>query len=358
MNKDICSLGMTEFLSEKYICRTNGGTEFFMFMFLVGIIAIIVAVIALVYVMTKCKHGTYPNHKKVGLVVMALSLVIGITGIAVNCITTIPTGHTGIVTTFGRVEDYTFEAGVHTKLPWQQVVKMDNRIQKAVVDMSCFSSDIQEVDTSYTINYQIEKANAQTIYRTIGQHYYDTIILPRIQESVKSMIAKYDAENLIASREKLSTEIKDDLTAKLAVYNVEVIDASIENLDFSDAFTNAVEAKQVAAQEKLKAEIQQEQANIEAKAAAERAVIAAQADAEKAVIAAEAAAEAQKKEADAKAYAGEKEAEANEKIAASLSQELIDYKTVEQWNGELPTYVGGEGTLPILNMNNDAKTAE
>lgn len=329
-----------------------------MFFFIIGVLSLLIAVCTIVYTAKKCKHGAYPNHKKAGTAIVAIALLIGIVGITADCITTIPTGHTGIVTTFGRVEDYTYEAGVHTKAPWQQVVKMDNRIQKAIVDMSCFSSDIQEVDTSYTINYQIEKANAQTIYRTIGQDYYTTIILPRIQESVKSMIAKYDAEKLIASREQLSSQIREDLTAKLAVYNVEVIDASIENLDFSDAFTNAVEAKQVAAQEKLKAEIQQEQANIEAKAAAERAVIAAQAEAEKAVIQAEAAAEAQRKEADAKAYAGEKEAEANEKIAASLSQELIDYKTVEQWNGELPTYVGGEGTMPILNFGNDAKAAE
>lgn len=329
-----------------------------MFFFIIGVLSLLIAVCTIVYTAKKCKHGAYPNHKKAGTAIVAIAILVGIFAISADCITTIPTGHTGIVTTFGRVEDYTYEAGVHTKAPWQQVVKMDNRIQKAIVDMSCFSSDIQEVDTSYTINYQIEKANAQTIYRTIGQDYYTTIILPRIQESVKSMIAKYDAEKLIASREQLSSQIREDLTAKLAVYNVEVIDASIENLDFSDAFTNAVEAKQVAAQEKLKAEIQQEQANIEAKAAAERAVIAAQAEAEKAVIQAEAAAEAQKKEADAKAYAGEKEAEANEKIAASLSQELIDYKTVEQWNGELPTYVGGEGTMPILNFGNDAKAAE
>jgi regulator of protease activity HflC (stomatin/prohibitin superfamily) len=329
-----------------------------MFFFIIGVLSLLIAVCTIVYTAKKCKHGAYPNHKKAGTAIVAIAILVGIVAISADCITTIPTGHTGIVTTFGRVEDYTYEAGVHTKAPWQQVVKMDNRIQKAIVDMSCFSSDIQEVDTSYTINYQIEKANAQTIYRTIGQDYYTTIILPRIQESVKSMIAKYDAEKLIASREQLSSQIREDLTAKLAVYNVEVIDASIENLDFSDAFTNAVEAKQVAAQEKLKAEIQQEQANIEAKAAAERAVIAAQAEAEKAVIQAEAAAEAQRKEADAKAYAGEKEAEANEKIAASLSQELIDYKTVEQWNGELPTYVGGEGTMPILNFGNDAKAAE
>ena len=319
-------------------------------LFLIGILALAVAFGALGYVSKKCKHGTYPKQKAAALVIAALCFVFGAFGIVTDCITTIPTGHTGIVTTFGRVENYTLEAGVHAKAPWQQVVKMDNRIQKAVVEMSCFSSDIQEVDTNYTINYQINKANAQEIYRSIGPSYYDTIILPRIQESVKSMIAKYDAEELIESREKLSGEIKADLTAKLAVYNVEVIDASIENLDFSDAFTTAVEAKQVAAQEKLKAEIQQEQANIEAKAAAERAVIAAEAEAEKALLAAEAEAEAKKKAADAMAYAGEKEAEANEKIAASLSNDLIEYKKVEQWDGELPTYVGGDGTIPVLNF--------
>ena len=330
----------------------------FMFLFGIGVLAVIVAVISLVYVLKKCKHGTYPKQKKIGLAVTAIALVGGIFFMACDCITTIPTGHTGIVTTFGRVEDYTYEAGVHTKAPWQQVVKMDNRIQKASVEMSCFSSDIQEVSTIYTINYQIEKANAQTIYRTIGKDYYTTIILPRIEESVKSMIAKYNAESLIASREQLSVEIREDLTAKLAAYNVEVIDASIENLDFSDAFTNAVEAKQVAAQEKLKAEIQQEQANIEAKAAAERAVIAAQAEAEKAVIEAEAQAEAAKKEADAKAYAGEKEAEANKKISESLTEELIEYKTVEQWNGELPTYMGGEGTVPVLNFGQNTNENE
>lgn len=330
----------------------------FMFLFGIGVLAVIVAVISLVYVLKKCKHGTYPKQKKIGLAVTAIALVGGIFFMACDCITTIPTGHTGIVTTFGRVEDYTYEAGVHTKAPWQQVVKMDNRIQKASVEMFCFSSDIQEVSTVYTINYQIEKANAQTIYRTIGKDYYTTIILPRIEESVKSMIAKYNAESLIASREQLSVEIREDLTAKLAAYNVEVIDASIENLDFSDAFTNAVEAKQVAAQEKLKAEIQQEQANIEAKAAAERAVIAAQAEAEKAVIEAEAQAEAAKKEADAKAYAGEKEAEANEKISESLTKELIEYKTVEQWNGELPTYMGGEGTVPVLNFGQNTNENE
>lgn len=321
-----------------------------MFLFTIGILALAVAIGAVIYVLKNCKQGTYPKKKRAGLAVAAAGVVLAVFFISSDCITSIPTGHTGIVTTFGRVEDYTYEAGLHVKMPWQQVIKMDNRIQKKIVEMKCFSSDIQEVDAVYTINYQIEKANAQTIYRTIGQDYYDTIILPRIQESVKSVIAKYNAESLISSRESLSNEIITSLIAKLQVYNIEVIDASIENLDFSDTYTDAVEAKQVAEQNKLKAEIEQEQAIIEAEAAAERALIEAEAAAQRAIIEAEAKAEAQKKEADAKAYAGEKEAEANEKIAASLSEDLIDYKMVEQWNGELPTYVGGEGTLPILDL--------
>lgn len=311
-----------------------------MFLFVLGAIAVLIGIGFVFYVMKKCKNGTYPMKKRIGAGVSSVCLVVGAAMIIMSCITSIPTGHTGIVTTFGRVENYTYEAGIHSKAPWQQVIKMDNRIQKSVVELSCFSSDIQEVATVYTINYQIEKANAQTIYRTIGQDYYSTVIIPRIQESVKSVIAKYNAESLIASREKLSMEIKSILIEKLAAYNIEVIDASIENLDFSDTYTDAVEAKQVAEQNKLKAQIEQEQAILEAEAAAKRALIEAEAEAE-----------VKKIDADAKAYAGEKEAEANEKIAGSLSSDLIEYKFMEKWDGKLPIYYGGEGsTIPILNF--------
>lgn len=318
-----------------------------MFLFVIGILALVASIGIIISVLKKCKNGMFPKKKKAGSAACGACLVLGIALISISCITSIPTGHTGIVTTFGRVEDYTYEAGIHAKAPWQQVIKMDNRIQKSMVELSCFSSDIQEVATIYTLNYQIEKANAQTIYRTIGKDYYSTVIEPRVQESVKSVIAKYNAESLIASREQLSSEIKAILVEKLAAYNIEVIDASIENLDFSDTYTDAVEAKQVAEQNKLKAQIEQEQAILEAEAAAERAVIEA-----------EAAAEVQKIEADAKAYAGEKEAEANAKIGDSLSSDLIEYKYVEKWDGKLPTYVGGEGgTLPILNIGANNGTA-
>ncbi len=302
-------------------------------MFFGGIILILAA---LVTIAVSIKSG---KKKITGIGILVL--VMGGMIVAGSCVSSVPTGHTGIVTTFGQVEDYTFEAGIHFKMPWQEVVNMDNRNQKATVDLSCFSSDIQEVDVTYTINYQIEKANAQTIYKTIGTGYFATVIAPRIQEAVKSVIAKYNAENLIANREKLSAEVRAILVDKLEQYNIEVLDASIENLDFSDVFTNAVEAKQVAEQNKLKAEIEQQQAIIEAEAAAERAKIEA-----------EAAAEVKRVEADAKLYATEKEAEANAKLAASLTDVLIQYYYAMSWDGKLPTYMAGEGgsTFPILDM--------
>ncbi len=257
-------------------------------------------------------------------------------------IVTVPTGHTGILTTFGKVEDITLEAGVHFKLPYQQVIVMDNRTQKATLDLSCFSSDIQEVPVVYSINYQIKKENAQTIYKSVGVDYYNIVMVPRIQEAVKSVIANYTAENLIGSREVLSQEITEILIKELEVYNIIVVNTSIENLDFSDAFTNAVEEKQVAEQQKLKAKIEQDQLNIEAEALAQREIIAANAEAEVTKIQAEVA-----------QYAGEREAEKNRKLADALTPELIDYYYANAWNGELPQIVGSDTVLPILDTLGD-----
>ena len=257
-----------------------------------------------------------------------------------SCMANVPTGHTGVLTTFGKVENHTLEAGMNFKAPWQSVVTMDNRVQKQSTDLICFSSDIQEVSMKYTVNYQISSADAMTIYKTIGIDYYTNIIVPNITESVKTAVAHYNAEALVSGRSELSKVIQDDLTARLANYNIIVVSASIEDMDFTDAFTNAVEAKQVAEQNKLKAQTEAEQRIIEANAAAEIAKVNA-----------EAAAEAKKIAADAEAYEiaakAEAEAAANKQIAESLTKELIEYKYYETWNGELPGVVGADTIIKM-----------
>ena len=139
-----------------------------MIIFMFGIVLTIVLFIAMGFV--RGEGMSWRVNKK------QLLALVGVLVIVFSCYVSIPAGHTGVVTTFGSVENYTLEAGMHFKLPWQEVIKMDNRVQKSTQDMSCFSSDIQEVSMTYTVNYQISKQDAMTIYKTIGIGYYDTVI--------------------------------------------------------------------------------------------------------------------------------------------------------------------------------------
>ena len=185
--------------------------------------------------------------------------------------------------------------------------------------------------------------------------YYNTVMAPRIQEVVKSVIAKYTAEDLIESREALSVQITDALIEQLGAYNIVVVSTAVEDIDFSDAFTASVEDKVVAeqAQKTMEEEKAAEREKIKAAADAEVKEMQAAADAEVAKIKAAADAEAQKLAADAAKYAGEKEAEANKALAESLTEALIKYYEALGWNGELPdTVVSGTDTvLPIIGGN-------
>lgn len=288
------------------------------------------------------------GDKKKSTMAFALGGLLAALLVGSACYTSVPTGHTGVVTTFGRVENYTLDAGIHGKLPWQKVINLDNRVQKAAVALSCFSADIQEVMVAYTLNYQISKDNAMTIYSTIGTSYFDTVITPNISEAVKVQTARYTAENLVSARDDLSAAIENLLREKLAQYNILVVGTSIENMDFTDAFTNAVESKQVAAQNKLQAEIEQAQKNMEQKAKAERDVIEANAAAEVARIQAEADLAVTKIQADAAEYAGQKEAAKNRAIAEWLTGDLLNYYYIQQWNGILPTYYMGSENVNTL----------
>lgn len=315
-----------------------------MFGFVLGLILIVTGIIVGIALM-------FNDYKSGGTVALISGIVLGILFIVLGCITSVATGHTGIVVTFGRVEDYTFDAGVHTKAPWNSVIEMDNRVQKSTTDLSCFSSDIQEVTCKYTLNYQINKANAQEIYRRVGKDYYDTIITPSVSECVKTVTARYTAENLIGNRDTLAKEIEELLSTNLAGYNIEVVSSAIEDMDFTDAFTNAVEAKQVAQQNKLRATTEQEQKTMEAQQAAERAKIEADAQAEIAKIQAQADLEVQKINADAAEYTGLKESAKNKAINESLTGDLLKYYLIQQWDGKYPSTYLGDDVTSIIGIN-------
>ena len=278
-----------------------------------------------------------------------IALIVAII-LAFSMIKTVPTGYTGILTTFGNVEPNTVGAGVHVIAPWQKIVKLDNRTQKVSVETDTFSKDIQQVKVSLAVNFCIDQTTAQELYKTVGVNYYESVVLPRILENVKAVVAEYSAENLVAKRGELSDEILTRLTDDAAAYGINIISISVEDIDFTDEFTDAVERKQVATQNKLAAETEQAQKTMEEQAAADPAVISAKAKAEQDVIAANAELEVTKIQAEAALYAGEKEAEMNKRIAESLTPNLVKYYYIKQWEGVLPKTVLGEDSSFMISL--------
>lgn len=289
------------------------------------------------------------SKKTVVSIAIFAIVVIACAVVSLSCFVSVPAGHTGVVVSFGKVEDYVLDEGLHGKLPWQEVINMDNRAQKEVLTMSAFSSDIQQVEVNCSVNFSVDKETSQNLFRHVGETYYAKVVEPRVYENLKSVFANYSAENLVGMREALSNEVETLLAPEMKEYGIELLNVSIEDIDFTDVFTDAVEAKQVAEQAKLQAQTEQEQKTMEQQAAAERDVIAAEAEAN-----------VKKIEADAAAYSisvqAQAEADANAKIAASLTPELIDYTEIEQWDGKLPEIYGADSVIPVLGDEETADT--
>ena len=290
--------------------------------------------------------------KFVVLGIVALLVVI----LAADSFATVPVGSTGILLTFGKVEDgKALSEGLHIKLPLvQRIVSMDNRVKKLELNTEAFSKDIQTVSATLAVNYRLQAEKSFAIYKTHGTQYEQNIIVPATHEVLKSVCAQYTAEELISERAESSDKMRDELDAKLSGMGITVTDFNIIDFDFSDEFINAVEAKQVAEQVKKKAATENETAIAQAErekqvsikqseAEAERVRIEAEAQAQSTLIAAQAQADAVKLAADAEAYRMQNEGK-------YVSDSLIDKILAENWDGKLPNVVGGD-VKGILNVD-------
>ena len=281
--------------------------------------------------------------------------------LAVSCISTVPTGHTGILTTFGRVEDKSLPNGINFHAPWQNVVTMSNKEQNFTEKNVSFSKDLQEVTYTYTVKYSLRPDAAPTIYKTVGEKYFEILIKPQVNNAVKAAFGLREAEEMTENRIAIQDEINRSVTTYAELYGITTT-VFLDDFDFTDAYTAAIEAKQVAEQEALRDKTQQtmetertrqqaERAKIEAENAAAIREINASADAEAARIKAQADFDVAKLEGDAIAYKGAKEAEATAALAAAITDEVVAYEYAQNWSGELPQYMmGGNGVLPIVDI--------
>jgi regulator of protease activity HflC (stomatin/prohibitin superfamily) len=282
------------------------------------------------------------DELRVGNVI--LTGVVGLTALVsvISACTKVDTGCTGIRTYFGSVQEDTYDAGFHLKVPFvEKVVDINNKVQKVEVDADSTSKDLQAVSSTLAVNYHLAKEASVSMYKNIGLTYEDTILQPAIQEATKSVMARYKAEELIQKRSEVSNEVMGEIAEKVSDYGIIVDEFNITNFSFSTAFNDAIEQKLVAEQNKIKAQTENEQRVASAEADASEAKARAEGEAESARIKAQGEADAIKARADA-------EAEANKKINESITNELIDYNRIQSWNGQLPNVMTGDSDNIIV----------
>ena len=248
------------------------------------------------------------NIKKIVLFsVLGLFLIVTM----VASFQTIRSGEVGLRVRFGKIIDSNLSEGFNLKIPYiEKIVKVNIKVQKVELDTMAASKDLQDIDTVIAVNYRVEGVSASNLYRTVGNDYENVVLQPAIQESVKSVISKYTAEEVVTSRTEVSDNSLKELQAKVLKYGITIESFNIINLTFSDEYAKAIEEKQVAEQKLSTAKL----------------------------------------EAEAKIVSAEATKKANDLMKQSLTDELIAKQFIEKWDGKLPSTYAGEDILGIFNI--------
>ena len=252
----------------------------------------------------------------------------------------INTGEVAVVKVWGKAE-YTKAEGTHFDF-WlgKKYEKYDTKIRQAESETMAYSQDAQTMNLKLTVQYRIQADKVLNINKEFGSlEVLESRIKSIVEEKTKATMSSMQAMKIIEERESLSSKVIESVSDATANYYVEITNVLITNIDFSDAFEQAVEDKMISEQQQLQAEYEAKKAETEAKGKLEVAKLQAEAELEKA----KKEAEATEVKAEAEARALEIIQEAWDAIPEEVRDIMLQEMAIENWDGKLPeTMVGTE----------------
>lgn len=185
----------------------------------------------------------------------AMALLGGGYMLQANCIYTVDAGHRAIL--FHRltgVGDKAYAEGVHLKLPWfERPIIFDVKARPHLTTSLTGSRDLQMVNISLRALCKPDVMKLREIYRSLGPDYEEKVLQSIVHEVLKSVVAQYNASELIIQRETVSQMIRKRLVQRSRDFHILLDDVAITHLNFSPEYEKAVESKQVAQQQAEKA---------------------------------------------------------------------------------------------------------
>jgi regulator of protease activity HflC (stomatin/prohibitin superfamily) len=265
-----------------------------------------------------------PRPRTIGILILLFVVLIVLWGTFVI----IPAGHRGVCLWWGSVEKRIMGEGLNFIVPLaERVIKVDVKVQPhPFKEIDASSKEYQMVKMTGMMNFHIDPAYVNDLYQKVGLDFADKVIDPAFNDFVKEVVPTYPIGEILPKREEIRQRAMKKLGDNLSRYHIIVDDIYFANIRFSPGYEGAVEAKQVA----------QQQVETQKQVLAQREI------------------EAQQKVATAKGEAesiqvvAQGQAKANDALSRSITPILVQYKSIERWNGILPQVSGG--AVPFVDL--------